>query len=69
MQDKIELSPAARKKKLEEMHKRFLEEMKKQPEISDEEFMAEFEVSDEEYKIGFVLPGIGNDEGVVDEEI
>lgn len=48
--------------KLEEMQKRFHEEMKKQPEISDEEFMAEFEVSNEEYKMGFVLPGIGNDE-------
>ena len=44
------------------MQERFHEEMKKQPEISDEEFMAEFEVSDEEYKIGFVLPVIGDDE-------
>lgn len=28
--------------------KRFHEELKKRPEISDEEFMAEFEVSDEQ---------------------
>jgi hypothetical protein len=41
--------------------------LKKRPEISDEEFMAEFEVSDEEYKIGLVLPGIGNDRGGIDE--
>lgn len=62
MQDKIELSPADQKKWLEEMHQRFLEELEKLPEISDEEFMAEFEVSDEEYRMGFVLPGIGHDE-------
>ena len=68
MQDKIELSPAAQKQQ-EEMLKRFHEELKKQPEISDEEFMAEFEVSDEEYGVGLVLPGIGNDQGGVDEEI
>ena len=61
MRDKIELSPAAQKQ-LEEILKRFHEELKKQPEISDEEFMAEFEVSDEEYGVGFVLPGIGDDE-------
>ena len=41
------------------MIKRFHEELKKQPELSDEEFMAEFEVSDEQYKIGLVLPGLG----------
>ena len=61
MQDKIELAPAAQKQQ-EEILKRFNEAMKKQPEISDEEFMAEFEVSDEEYGVGFVLPGIGDDE-------
>ena len=66
MKDKIELSPAAQKQQ-EEFLKRFHEELKKRPEISDEEFMAEFEVSDEQYKIGLVLPGIGNDMGGVDE--
>lgn len=59
MQDKNDLSPAD-KKQLKEAMKRFHEELKKQPEISDEEFMAEFEVSDEQYKIGLVLPGMGN---------
>ncbi len=66
MKDKTELSPA-QQKQLEEDQKRFQEELKKQPEISDEDFMAEFEASDEEYKIGLVLPGIGDDEGGVDE--
>jgi HSP20 family molecular chaperone IbpA len=66
MKDNLELSPAAQKQQ-EEALKRFHKELKKRPEISDEEFMAEFEVSDEEYKIGLVLPGIGNDEGGVDE--
>jgi HSP20 family molecular chaperone IbpA len=66
MKDKIELSPAVQKQQ-EEALKRFHEELKKRPEISDEEFMAEFEVSDEEYKIGLVLPGIGNDRGGIDE--
>ena len=47
--------------------KRFHEALKKRPTISDEEFMAETEVSDEQYKIGLVLPGIGNNEGGVDE--
>ena len=59
MKDKIAQSSAAQKRQ-EEFLKRFHEELKKQPEISDEEFMAEFEVSDEEYKIGLVLPGISN---------
>jgi HSP20 family molecular chaperone IbpA len=66
MKDKIELSPA-RQKQQEKALKRFQEELKKRPKISDEEFMAEFEVSDEQYKIGLVLPGIGNDKGGVDE--
>ena len=61
MQDKIEQTAAAQKQ-LKEFQRRFREEMKKQPEVSDEEFMAEFEVSDEEYEIGFVLPGIGDNE-------
>ena len=61
MKDKNELSPAAQKRQ-REMLKRFNEELRKQPEISDEEFMAEFEVSDKEYKIGIVLPGIGGNE-------
>jgi hypothetical protein len=61
MKDKTELSPAQQKQQ-EGALKRFHDELKKQPEISDEEFMAEFEVSDEEYKLGLVLPGIGNDE-------
>jgi HSP20 family molecular chaperone IbpA len=34
--------------------------LKKQREISDEEFMAEFEVSDEQYRIGLVLPGFSD---------
>lgn len=51
------------------MQKRFLEELKKQPEISGEEFMAMYEASDEEYNLDIVLPVIGNDEGGVDEEI
>ena len=29
--------------------------------------MAETEVSDEQYKIGLVLPGVGNEKGGVDE--
>jgi hypothetical protein len=66
MKDNPELLPASQKQ-LEETLKRFHEELKKRPEVSDEEFMAEFEVSEEEYKIGLVLPGIGNDEGGVDE--
>lgn len=60
MKDKNDLSPAAQKR--QEMLKRFREALEKQPEMSDEEFMAEFEASDEDYKIGIVLPGIGDDE-------
>jgi HSP20 family molecular chaperone IbpA len=66
MKEKIELTPAKRKQ-LEEFMKRFHEALKKRPTISDEEFMAETEVSDEQYKIGLVLPGIGNEIGDVDE--
>ena len=69
MQHKIDPSSPAQKKELEEMQKRFLEELKKQPEISGEEFMAMYEASDEEYNLDIVLPVIGNDEGGVDEEI
>ena len=66
MKEKRERSPAKRKQ-LEEFMKRFHEELKKRPTISDEEFMAETEVSDEQYKIGLVLPGIGNIKGGADE--
>jgi HSP20 family molecular chaperone IbpA len=62
MKDNTELLPASQKQ-LEETLKRFHEELKKRPEVSDEEFMAEFEVSEEEYKIGLVLPGVGSDKG------
>jgi HSP20 family molecular chaperone IbpA len=62
MKDNTELLPASQKQ-LEEALKRFHEELKKRPEVSDEEFMAEFEVSEEEYKIGLVLPGVGSDKG------
>lgn len=61
MDDKTELARVALKQQ-EEALTRFHEELQKQPEISDEEFMAEFEASDEEYKFGLVLPGMGNDE-------
>jgi hypothetical protein len=61
MKDNIKLSPA-KEKEVEEILKRFHEEQKKGGPISDEDFMAEFEVSDEEYKLGLVLPGIGNEE-------
>ena len=66
MKDNIELSPAVQQEQ-EEFLKRFHEALKKRPLISDEEFMAETEVSDEQYKIGLILPGIGNNEGGVDE--
>jgi HSP20 family molecular chaperone IbpA len=62
MKDNTELLPASQKQQ-EEALKRFHEELKKRPEVSDEEFMAEFEVSEEEYKIGLVLPGVGSDKG------
>jgi HSP20 family molecular chaperone IbpA len=62
MKDNTELLPASQTQ-LEETLKRFHEELKKRPEVSDEEFMAEFEVSEEEYKIGLVLPGVGSDKG------
>ena len=54
---------ADEKTRLEEFSKRYREALKKRPEISDEEFMAETEVSDEQYAMGLVLPGIaGEDE-------
>ena len=59
MKDRKERSPEMQ---LEELRKRFHEALKKRPTVSDEEFMAEFESSDEEYKVGIVLPGIGDDE-------
>ena len=61
MKDEIKLSPAEQKE-FAEILKRFHEELKKCPEVSDEDFMAEFEVSDDEYDMGIVLPGIGDDE-------
>jgi len=64
MKDKIKLSPAALTCQREALT-RFNEELKKQPEISDAEFMAEFEVSDEQCSIGLVLPGVGNSKGGV----
>jgi hypothetical protein len=54
---------AEEKTRLEEFSKRYREALKKRPEVSDEEFMAETEVSDEQYAMGLVLPGIaGEDE-------
>ena len=64
MKDRKELSPEMQ---LEEFMKRFHEALKKRPTVSDEEFLAETEVSDEEYKLGLVLPGVGNEKGGVDE--
>jgi hypothetical protein len=66
MKQKIELSPAKQKQR-EEALKRFHEALKKRPEVSDEEFMAETEVSAEQYKIGLILPGIGDTRGGTDE--
>ena len=43
----------------DEIIKKFQENLKKRPEISDEEFLAETEVSDEEYALGLNLPGLG----------
>ena len=60
MKYKTEFSPAVRRR--EEILKRCREELKKQPEVSDEEFMAEFGVSDEEYDFGIVMPAVGYDE-------
>jgi hypothetical protein len=62
MKEKTALSAAEEKQRLEVM-KRFHEELKKRPEISDEDFMAETEVSDEEYAMGMVLPCVGYDKG------
>ena len=60
MKDRKERSP---EKQREEFRKRFHEELKKRPTVSDEEFMAETEVSDEEYARGFgvILSGSGED--------
>jgi hypothetical protein len=46
---------------VQELGKRFRENLKKRPEVSDEEFMAETEVSDEQYKMGLTLPGTVQD--------
>lgn len=42
--------------KKSEFQKRYLAELAKRPEVSDEEFMAETEVDDEQYAMGMVLP-------------
>lgn len=47
--------------------KKFDEALKKRPEISDADFMAETEVSDEQYAIGLVLPCLGSEKGVKDD--
>jgi len=54
--------------RLEAALKRFQEELAKQPEISDEDFMAEFEVSDEEYEQGLALAITLSDTGDADKE-
>ena len=43
--------------RVDETHRKFKEALKKRPEVSDEEFLAETEVGDEQYKRGFILPG------------
>jgi hypothetical protein len=62
MKEKTALSAADERRRLE-FRKRFNETLKKRPEISDEDFVAETEVSDEQYAIGFVLPYAGNEKG------
>lgn len=66
MKEKRQLSPLEQQK-LEELLKRYHEALKKQPTMSDEEFMAETEVSDEEYAMGLVLPVVATDSGEIDE--
>ena len=51
-----------KQKTVDELVAEVLADVAKQPEISDEDFMAEYEASDAEYGIGIVLPGVGNDE-------
>ena len=46
-------------KRADETSRKFKAALKKRPEVSDEEFMAETEVSDEEYALGLNLPGPG----------
>jgi len=46
-------------KRADERHRKFKEALKKRPEVSDEEFLAETEVSDEDYKRGMTFPGPG----------
>lgn len=46
-------------KRVAERTRKFKEALKKRPEVSDEEFLAETEVSDEEYAMGLNLPGPG----------
>ena len=45
--------------RVDERHRKFKEALKKRPEVSDEEFLAETEASDEEYAMGLNLPGSG----------
>ena len=66
MKERRQLSPADQQK-LEEFMKRYREALRKQPTMSDEEFMAETEVSDEQYAIGLVLPAVANERGEKDE--
>jgi hypothetical protein len=46
-------------KRVDEITRKFQENLKKRPVVSDEDFMKETEVSDEEYKKGFTFPGPG----------
>lgn len=45
--------------RVDEIHRKFKEALKKRPEVSDEEFLAETEVSDERYAMGLTFPGPG----------
>lgn len=51
-----DMTEQEQKQELEDFQRRFEAELKKQPEISDEDFMAEYEASDAEYGIGVTLP-------------
>ena len=46
---------------------RYLKELARRPQVSDEEFMAETEVSDEQYALGLTILVSGIDEEVVDD--
>ena len=66
MKEKTALSAVEERRRLEFI-KQFDEALKKRPEISDADFMAETEVSDEQYAIGLVLPCIGSEKGDKDD--